>query len=173
MTPNAKARAAGAFWLIVFVAGSLALGVPRGPLFVALNKIATLSYVVVTILLFDLLKSVNRAAALLSLLFGLAGCIISLFGLASTLHVRDLVFFGAQCVLIGYLIFHARFLPRFLGVLMVIAGLGWLTFVSPPLAAGLAPYNLIPGMIGEGVTLLWLLIKGVDMRYSTATEGAP
>lgn len=34
----------------------------------ALNKIATLSYVVVTSLLFDLLKSVNRTAALLWLL---------------------------------------------------------------------------------------------------------
>lgn len=173
MTPNAKARAAGAFWLIVFVAGSLALAVPRGPLFVGLNKLATLAYVVVTILLFDLLKPVNRAAALLSLLVGLAGCIISLFGLAGALHVRDLVFFGAQCLLIGYLIFNATFLPRFLGVLMALAGLGWLTFLSPSLAASLAPYNLIPGMIGEGVTLLWLLVKGVDMHYWTAAEGAP
>lgn len=163
MSPRATARATGAFWLIVFIAGSLALGVPRGPVFIALNKVASLSYVVVTVLLFALLNPVNRTVAFLALIFGLAGCVISLFGLGPVLHVRDLVFFGVQCLLVGYLIVRSTFLPRVFGVLMVIAGFGWLTFASPPLAASLAPYNMIPGMIGEGATLLWLLLKGVDV----------
>lgn len=38
------------------------------------------------------------------------------------------VFFGVDRLLIGYLIFRSAFLPRILGVLMVLAGLGWLTF---------------------------------------------
>jgi len=53
-----------------------------------------------------------------------------------------LVFFGFYDLLIGYLIFRSAFLPRILGVLMAFAGLGWLTFLSPPLASHLSPYNL-------------------------------
>ncbi len=162
MSARTTARLTGAFWLVVFVAGAAALGVPRGPLLGALNRVASLAYVVVTILLYQLLKPVNRPLALGALAVGLAGCTISLFSLSSVLHVRDLVLFGIQCVLVGYLIFESTFLPRVLGVLMVIAGLGWLTFAWPSLAAALTPFNLIPGMIGEGVTLLWLLVKGVN-----------
>jgi hypothetical protein len=43
------------------------------------------------------------------------------------------VFFGFYCLLIGYLIFRSRFMPRFLGVGMAIAGLCGLTFLLPPL----------------------------------------
>jgi hypothetical protein len=92
------------------------------------------------------------------------------FSLSAVLHVRDLVLFGIQCVLVGYLIFESTFLPRVLGVLMMIAGLGWLTFAWPAFAAALTPFNLIPGMIGEGITLVWLLVKGVQ-RDGTATSG--
>jgi Domain of unknown function (DUF4386) len=49
------------------------------------------------------------------------------------------VFFGFYCLLIGYLIFRSGFLPRILGAGMAIAGLGWLTFLSPPLAHDLSP----------------------------------
>jgi hypothetical protein len=52
-----------------------------------------------------------------------------------------IVFFGFYCLLIGYLIFRSTFLPRILGVLMAFAGLGWLTFLSPPLANYLSPYK--------------------------------
>jgi len=45
---------------------------------------------------------------------------------------------------------------------MAFAGLGWLTFLSPELAKVLYPYNLAPGLLGEGALTLWLLVKGVD-----------
>jgi uncharacterized protein DUF4386 len=75
-----------------------------------------------------------------------------------------LVFFGFYCLLIGYLVFRSTFLPRTLGVLMAFAGLGWLVFLSPPLASSLSPYVLAPGIIGEGSLTLWLLAKGVDAK---------
>jgi uncharacterized protein DUF4386 len=159
-----KARTAGAFWLMVFAAGSASLGLEPGTLLDAANTVATLCYIVVTVLLYQLLKPVNRSLSLLAAVFGLVGCTISLLRLSEFLVVRDLVLFGLQCLLVGYLVFQSTFLPRILGVLMIFAGLGWLTFASPELAQSLRPYNMMPGMLGEGLLLLWLLIKGVDAQ---------
>ena len=74
------------------------------------------------------------------------------------------VFFGVYCLLIGNLIFRSTFLPRLLGVLMALAGLGWLTFLSPPLANHLSPYNLVLGFLAELALMLWLLVRGVNVQ---------
>jgi hypothetical protein len=75
-----------------------------------------------------------------------------------------LVFFGLHCLGVGYLIFRSTFLPRIIGALMVVAGFGWLTFLFPPLAQSLAPFNMLPGAVGELSLTLWLLIKGVNVQ---------
>jgi|SRR5580704_5769376 hypothetical protein len=75
-----------------------------------------------------------------------------------------LVIFGFYDLLIGYLIFKSIFLPRFLGVLMVLAGLGWLSFLSPPLGNHLSPYNLVLGFLAELSLMLWLLVRGVNVQ---------
>jgi hypothetical protein len=72
------------------------------------------------------------------------------------------VFDGFYCLLVGYLIFRSTFLPRVLGVLMAIGGLGWLTYMSPPLANHLSPYNLASGILGQESVMLWLLVMGVN-----------
>jgi len=74
------------------------------------------------------------------------------------------VFFGVYCLLIGYLIFRSAFLPRILGMLMALAGLGWLTFLSAPLASRLSPYNLVLGFLAELSLCLWLLVRGVNVQ---------
>jgi len=74
------------------------------------------------------------------------------------------VFFGFYCLLIGYLIFRSAFLPRILGVLMALAGLGWLTFLSPPLASHLSPYILVLGFLAELSLMLWLIVMGVNVQ---------
>ena len=75
-----------------------------------------------------------------------------------------LVFFGLHCLLVGYLILRSTFLPRVIGALMVVAGFGWLTFLSPPLASSLLPYNMMPGGIGELSLSLWLIVMGVNVQ---------
>ena len=74
-----------------------------------------------------------------------------------------LVFFGLWCILIGYLIARSTFLPRTIGVLYALAGLGYLTFLWQPLAKYLYPYNLALAGPGEISLLLWLLVKGVNV----------
>jgi hypothetical protein len=78
-----------------------------------------------------------------------------------------MVFFGFYCLLIGYLIFKSTFLPRIVGILMALAGLGHLigmfaNFLSPAFADHLFPYILWPGLLGEGSVTLWLLVMGVN-----------
>jgi hypothetical protein len=75
-----------------------------------------------------------------------------------------IVFFGFYCVLLGYLILKSTFLPRIIGALMALAGLGYLTLLAKPLADHLAPYNLLPAALGETSLMLWLLIVGVNSQ---------
>jgi Domain of unknown function (DUF4386) len=67
-------------------------------------------------------------------------------------------------LLTGYLFFKSTFLPQILGVLMAFAGLGWLTFLSPPLANYLSPYILVLGFLAEASLMLWLLVMGVNVQ---------
>ena len=163
-SPRFKARLAGVFYLLTFVTGIYAMAFVNGRL--VANLIATASYIAVTLLFYDLFKPVNKSLSLIAAFFSLAGCVVgalSLFHLAS-FPVNNLVFFGVYCLLIGYLIFRSTFLPRTLGVLMAIGGLGWLTFLSPSLAKDLSPYNMAPGILGEGALTLWLLAFGVNVQ---------
>jgi hypothetical protein len=75
-----------------------------------------------------------------------------------------LVFFGLFNLLIGHLIFRSTFLPRILGALMAFSGLGWLTFLSPPLANSLLTPIEILGILAEGSLMLWLLVVGVNVQ---------
>jgi hypothetical protein len=61
---------------------------------------------------------------------------------------------GFWCVLTGCLVYRSTFLPRIIGVLELLAGLGYLTLLWQPLARYLYPYNLALAGPGEISLLL-------------------
>lgn len=73
-----------------------------------------------------------------------------------------IVFFGLHFVLLGYLVIKSSFLPRALGVLACVGGLGGMIFFVPPLARAVFPYVVGVGLVAEVSLALWLLIKGVN-----------
>jgi hypothetical protein len=51
---------------------------------------------------------------------------------------------------------------------MVLAGLSWLTFLSPPLANHLLTPIEILGFLAEAALMLWLLLLGVNVQRWSA-----
>jgi len=80
-----------------------------------------------------------------------------------------MVFFGIQCISIGYLVARSTFLPRILGVLLAIGGtcyviVSFANFLAPSFGPRLLPFLMPIALIGEGALGGWLLIKGVDVQ---------
>ncbi len=75
-----------------------------------------------------------------------------------------LAFAGFFTVLTGWLMLRSIFLPRVLGWIAIIGGLGWLTFLSPTVGFRLFPYLASFGLLGALIVIAWLLIVGVDER---------
>jgi len=173
-SPLVKARLAGIFYALNILTGSLSLFFAGRGLSTygdAANLVAATCYLVVTLLFFQLFKPVSMRLSLIAACVSLIGCALSVLAvLGVSAGISPLPFFGAYCLLIGYLILRSSFLPAVLGVLMMIGGLGWLTFLSPALAGHLKPFNLLPGVIGETALTVWLLAKGVGVDRWRAQE---
>jgi hypothetical protein len=80
-----------------------------------------------------------------------------------------MVFFGIQCISIGYLVARSTFLPRILGVLLAIGGTCYLiasfaNFLAPSFGPHLVPFIMPVALIGEGALGLWLVVKGVNVQ---------
>lgn len=164
----------------------------------AFDLLSIACYVVVTVLLYRLLRPVGRTRARLAVCFSLIGLAVQAvaeFGQLAPLvllsgdryldgfttgqlhalalvfltvrHQLDgvgLVFDGLFLILLGGLIISSTFLPRALGILVTLAGVGWLTFLAPSLTTPALPYVEILGFAAEAALMLWLLIVGVSHR---------
>ncbi len=161
--PRSMARLASFFYLLTFVTGALALFL-HTRLGSISGIVAGACYVVVTLLFYRLFKPVNLKVSLVAACVSLVGCAIGPLGLFlhAFARINPLVIFGIYCLLIGYLIVQSKFLPRLLGLLMLFAGIGWLTFLSSKLAMDLYPFSFVPGLLGEGALTVWLLAKGAN-----------
>jgi hypothetical protein len=78
-----------------------------------------------------------------------------------------LVLFGAHLVLVGYLAYRSGYMPRLLGVLLVVAGLGY-AFDSAGRVISESPLEVsMVTFVGEFLLCLWLLMRGHRMTLGT------
>jgi uncharacterized protein DUF4386 len=162
LSPRFKARLAGVLYLFSLLTAATTETFLHGNLNIAGAFIAIAGMVGLTLLLYEIFKPVDKGLSLLAAFLNLVG--LSFEALRLQPHGLNiaLVFAGFYCLLIGYLIFKSTFLPRIVGALMAFAGLGWLTYLSNPLAHYLSPYNLASGLLGEVSVMLWLLVMSVN-----------
>ena len=162
----------------------------------ASSVLAAVLHIAWALLMFDLLKPVNRRLSQFALLVMLMGCVMQ--AVAALLYIAPLlvlqggsslsafttgqvqslaatflklnayafeiqtVYFGLWCMLTGFLIFKSTFLPKILGILLTIAGLGWTLYLSPPFAVSIFPIIAALSAIGEIPLELWLIVKSVN-----------
>ena len=217
---NKTARAAGFLYLLLaplgFFSGmyipsltvpgdvvATANNIRASALLFRLSIVSSLATAIVTLLvalvLYKLLKPVNKAQAVLMVVFALAAAPIGMLNelnhfavllllngadylkvfSVDQLHAQVMfflnlhhygsfitqIFWGLWLFPMGYLVFKSGFLPRIIGVLLFIAGFGYVIdslvlFLLPGVIRTLSQFTFI----GELLLLLWLLIKGVNVE---------
>lgn len=161
--------------------------------------IESLCDITLVVILYALLKPVNKTLSLLAALFGLVGT--ALFAFAELFYFAPLLimggadylktfapdqlnalvllsmkfygyagmiftaYYGMSWIVRAYLIWNSDYLPKFLGVLMAIGGVGFVVrnfalILAPAYASDVLLMLMFPG--GLAMTG-WLLVKGVDL----------
>ena len=87
------------------------------------------------------------------------------------------ILFGLHLLLLGYLVRASTFLPRWLGVLLVIAGFGYLaqsvgTIMWPSAKSLLDGLVVLLAVPGELALVFWLLVKGINVPAWRARASA-
>jgi len=97
------------------------------------------------------------------------------------LHSQGIVvaelFWGLWLFPLALLVYRSRFLPRFLGVWLALAGFAWMTLslasvLAPEYQGKLYTYSQ-PAIVGEIAFMLWLLIKGAKPQPLDGAAGLP
>jgi hypothetical protein len=99
---------------------------------------------------------------------------LKLFGLGAAIFA---VFYGVGWVLRGYLMYQSGYFPKFLGILMTVAGLAFIAsnfvrVLAPRYPSGWLMFLMMPGLL---LLTVWLLVKGVDLpkwEEKTVDSGA-
>jgi hypothetical protein len=167
--PNSGARAIGVTYLLYFLVAVLGgVLVPRRLAVVRemVNLVSFAIYIAVTLLFYGLFKPVNRGVSLLAAVMSLLGSAVGILGVfhLAPPQFSPLWFFGPYCILIGWLILRSTFLPRILGALLVLAGVGWLAYLSPVVVNALSSWIKGIGILAEASLMLWLVVMGVNER---------
>lgn len=168
---------------------------------IASELVCYTAFLLLPLALYRLLAPVGRSAAVVMVALVAVSVPITLFNLTHHLDILRLVtddasnpsqltrmsraldsyndgqfiaqlFWGLWLVPFGYLVFRSGFLPRLLGVVLVLAGAGYVVSVFGRLLfegfaeSGIAPYLRAP-RIGEILICLWMLAFGARRSLFT------
>ena len=145
--------------------------------------------IVVACSLLAVFESVNRSVAIMAAVFRIAYSAVFLVAISQLVSALSLLgdadqalravgqfhtiwdasytLFGVHLALIGYLVYRSGFAPRIIGVLLVLAGLGYLVDkIGSVLVSGYSLEISRFSFVGEAVLIFWLLIKGVRLGVS-------
>ena len=157
---------------------------------IAVALLVQLVHIYLVILLYKILRPVNEAIAQIMLLLVMVGvpiamlnelnhgAVLLVLGMENgsiemvsvflDLHAYGIqvvgVFWGLWLFPFGYLVFKSGFLPKLIGILLMIGCFGYVAdafiyILNPNFGISFAEYLFV----GELVIALWLLIKGVDV----------
>lgn len=201
LSPRTLARIAGALYLFNIVLGAYAIGyVPsvvghdvqsHELLFrtgIAAHVVVTLTNVPLAVIFYELFKVVNRRLALLNVFFTLVATaievadVVSQLGTLSAAHSAgydiSTIFFGFDILVLGYLVFVSTFMPRAVGVLLIVDAVAYVVYafsdiLAPGFAAHLVPWVQLPALAGEGSLTVWLLVVGLNSQRWHAWKEQP
>lgn len=88
--------------------------------------------------------------------------------------VASQILWGVWLLPLALLVYRSGFLPRFLGVWLVINGLVYVAMsvtglLAPQYVLGISRWTF-PALLGELALMLWLIIKGVDQQVVDASR---
>jgi hypothetical protein len=88
-----------------------------------------------------------------------------------------MIFFGLNLLFLGYLIVKSSYLPRFIGVLLEIAGVAYIVnsyvlILAPAASSKVFAFMMVAPFLAEASLAVWLLAKGVNVTRYPAGETA-
>jgi hypothetical protein len=154
------ARIAGRLYVVYLVLAVAGVALKS----LELSLVGTAAYFVLAVQLYRLVAPVDRRVAFVLVPLAALGCIIQGAGMVGSdrdLQRLALLFFGLFLVALGYLVARSGFLPRAIGVWLLLAGIGWCAAVLIP-DLPFAVTGAVEGFGGlsEVAFALWLLFGG-------------
>ena len=148
-----------------------------------LFRIAVVVYLIILVLdaaialaLYVVLKTANKNLALLTATLRLLYTVIVVVGVLAlvfqfidvysyeTIKIIGYIFFTCHLFVTGYSVFKSGYIPRVLGVSLIIASFCYITFyITFPLPEALLLIFMVLMAIGEMSLGIWLLVKGAKI----------
>jgi Domain of unknown function (DUF4386) len=194
-SPSVYARIGGVLYLVIIIAGfssefffrakDIIASESLWRIGIALEYICIVCTIVLAMIYYYLLRPVHKELSLLAAFFRMVSISVqavslvflveALSPLNGALSIKShsigynasLLILGFCFLIHGYLIFKSTFLPKALGILILLAGVGYMThcftfILEPSLTKWTFPIMMLPVLGSEVSLCLWLLVKGVD-----------